>query len=223
MRIILVAFCLSALPALAAEVYTFDVLGPENVTLAAGPTLTGWGYTIQNQSSTDWLVTTGLSAGAFQHATPDLIFDFPDLAPGSTVTVSYDPVTQAGLYQILWDQNAPAGFVNSGTFTLTAQWWSGAPGSGGSFISSAPNAGQPYTATATITPEPATTTLIALPLLLFGVVGRLGARLTAARFCLGAAVNLLGAPSPANPEDITLKAVPDGAAYGGDRRRERGC
>ncbi len=174
MRTILVAFCLSALPALAADVYSFNVLGPENVTVAAGPTVTGWGYTIQNQSSTDWLVTTGLSAGAFQYATPDLIFDFPDLAPGSTVSVPYDPVMQAGLYQILWDQNAPTDFVNSGTFTLNAQWWSGAPGNGGSFISSAPDASQPYAAT--ITPEPATATLIALSLLLFGGIGSLRAR-----------------------------------------------
>jgi hypothetical protein len=168
MRTIFLAFCLSALPAMAAEVYTFGVLGPENVTLSTGPTVTGWGYAIQNQSSTEWLVTTGLSAGAFQHATPDLIFDFPDLAPGTTVTVPYDPVTQAGLYQILWDQNVPAGFVNSGTFTLTAEWWSGDPGAGGSFISNAPNASQPYTAT--ITPEPATAGLEAMFLSIFCAV-----------------------------------------------------
>jgi hypothetical protein len=155
---------------MAADMYTFTV--PDAVTVASPAGLeTGWGYILHNESSSLWLVTTNLSAGTFQHATPDLIFDFPDLAPGGTVTVPYDPVTQAGLYQILWDQNAPAGFVNSGTFTLSAQWWSGDPGAGGSFISGAPNANQPYSAT--ITPEPATVGLEALFLLIFCTVGRL--------------------------------------------------
>src|SRR5579875_1070535 len=119
MRTLFLAICLSALPALAADTYTFNVPPAENV---SGPnglfTLTGWGYTIQNESSSDWLVTTGLNAGTFLHASPQQIFDFPDLAPGASVAVPYDPITPAGLYQILWDQNAPAGFVNSGTFTL---------------------------------------------------------------------------------------------------------
>lgn len=168
MRNLLVALCLAALPTMAADIYTFTV--PDSVTVASlAGVVTGWGYTLQNQSSTEWLVTTGLTAGTFQHATPDLLFDFPDVAPGATVTVPYNPLTLAGLYQIAWDANTPSGFVNSGTFTLSAEWWSGDPLNGGTRIGTAPSASQSYTAT--VTPEPATVTLMALSLLLFGVIG----------------------------------------------------
>jgi hypothetical protein len=169
MKILLIATLLTALPVMAADIYTFTVSDSVTVTSVAGLE-SGWGYTLQNGSSTDWLVTTGLNASTFQHATPQLIFDFPDLAPGQSVTVPYDPVTPAGLYQILWDQNAPLGFVNAGAFTLSAQWWKGDPANGGTLIGSAPDASQPYTASLTAVPEPGTSALIALPLLVFGVI-----------------------------------------------------
>jgi len=170
MRTVALAICLSAIPAMAADIYTFTVPAAENVSGPAGLSLTGWGYTIHNASSSDWLVTTSLTAGAFLHATPTLLFDFPDLAPGATVDVPYDPVTPAGLYQILWDMNTPPGFVNSGTFTLSAQWWSGDPLGSGSFLANAPDTGQPYSASFTTTPEPATVGLAGLALLAFGLV-----------------------------------------------------
>src|SRR6185437_2145415 len=123
MRKLLFAVCLSVIPAVAADVYTFTVPAGENVRGPAGLTLTGWGYSLHNDSSSLWLVPTGLSVGTFLHATPTLLFDFPDVSPGATATELYNPVTPSGLYQILWDANAPAGFVNSGTFDLSAQWW----------------------------------------------------------------------------------------------------
>jgi hypothetical protein len=169
MRKLTLAICLSVLPAMAADVYTFSVLGPETVSGPPGtPMVTGWGYSIQNQSNTDWLVTTSLTAGLFLHATPQSLFDFPDVAPGATVTALYDPAPPAsGLYQIAWDQNTPAGFVNSGTFTLDAEWWKGDPLAGGEFLASAPTANQPYTAT--VTPEPGPSGTLVLSLLLFGI------------------------------------------------------
>jgi hypothetical protein len=163
MRKFFLTICLSALPMMAADIYTFSVSPAENVSGPAGLTLTGWGYTIHNESTSNWLVTTNLSAGTFLHATPDLLFDFPDLAPGATATAPYNPVPPgAGLYQLLWDQDAPPGFVNSGSFTLSAQWWNGDPTNGGSFASSAPDAIQPYSARLTATPEPATVGLACL-------------------------------------------------------------
>jgi len=170
MRKLTLAIFLSVLPAMAADVYTFSVLGPETVSGPPGaPTVTGWGYSIQNQSSTNWLVTTSLTAGLFLHATPQVLFDFPDVTPGATVTVPYDPVPPAsGLYQIVWDQDAPAGFVNSGIFTLDAQWWNGDPLGNGRFVFSAPTANQPYT-TAAAVPEPGTGSILALSILLLGV------------------------------------------------------
>lgn len=166
MRTLLLAICLSALPSLAADVYTFSISPAETVSGPGGePTLTGWGYALQNQSSTDWLVTTGLNAGTFLYATPQLLFDFPDLAPRAGVAVPYDPITPAGLYQILWNQDTPPGFVNSGTFTLSAQWWSGNPTNGGTLIGTAPSTSVPYSASLTPVPEPGTLGLAALVLL----------------------------------------------------------
>jgi hypothetical protein len=70
MRTLLLAICFSALPGMAANIYTFGISGPESVTGPSLPTLTGWGYTIHNESNSDWLVTTNLTAGAFLYATP---------------------------------------------------------------------------------------------------------------------------------------------------------
>jgi hypothetical protein len=170
MRKLLFAICLSAIPAMAAEIYTFTVPAAENVSGPAGLSLTGWGYTIHNESSSLWLVTTGLSAGTFLHATPTVLFDFPDIAPGATIDVPYNPVTPAGLYQILWDANAPPGFVNSGTFTLTGQWWSGDPLNGGTPVANAPSETQPYSASFTAVPEPGTIGLAGLALFAVGVL-----------------------------------------------------
>ncbi len=167
MRTLFLAICLSAIPGLGADTYTFSVSQAENVIGIGIPTLTGWGYNLQNQSNSDWLVTTDLNAGTFLYATPQLLFDFPDLAPGASVNLPYDPLTPAGLYQIAWDPNAPADFVNSGRFTLTAQWWSGNPLAGGTFVADAPSMSGAYRATPTITavPEPSTLGLTALVVL----------------------------------------------------------
>ncbi|MBV8809614.1 MAG: hypothetical protein JO033_13150 [Acidobacteriaceae bacterium] len=81
MRTLLLAICLSVIPAMADDIYTFTVTAAENVSSPAG-SLTGWGYSMTNESSSLWLVTTGLIAGPLFHVTPTLLFDFPDLAPG---------------------------------------------------------------------------------------------------------------------------------------------
>jgi hypothetical protein len=168
---------------MAADIYIFTVPAAENVSGPAGLSLTGWGYSIHNESSSFWLVTTGLSVGTFLHATPMLLFDFPDLAPGATVNVPYDPVIPAGLYQILWDANAPPGFVNSGTFDLSAEWWNGDPLNGGTLESVAPGASQPYSATFTATPEPATMGLAGLTLLALGFSASAATRRARSRDC----------------------------------------
>jgi hypothetical protein len=75
----------------------------------------GWGYALQNQSSSLWLVPSDLNAGTFLNGTPALLFDFPVLGPGASATKDFDPGTSTGLYQLTWDALAPLGFVNAGT------------------------------------------------------------------------------------------------------------
>jgi hypothetical protein len=106
MRKTLLAICLFVVPAMPANIYTFAV--PDGVTVGStAGFVTGWGYSITNESSSLWLVTTGLTSGTFQYATPSLLFTFPDIAPGATVDVPFDPVTQTGLLAIVWDDVVP--------------------------------------------------------------------------------------------------------------------
>ncbi len=173
MKTLFVALLLAAVPGMAADIYDFTLL-PQNGAIQGVPGSTiGWGYTINNESTSLWLVTTDLSAGTFQHATPDLLFDFPDLAPGASVTVPYNPNKAAGLYGIVWDANTPMGFVNSGSFSINAEWWNGDPAAGGQFRFAAPDSAQPYAASvaSVATPEPGTLVLLSLPLLASCLLG----------------------------------------------------
>jgi hypothetical protein len=101
-------------------------------------------------------VTTALSADSFLNGTPTLLFDFPIIAPGATVTEAFNAGTGTGLYQLTWNAGAPNGFVNSGLFILSAEWWDGDPLSGGSFIAGATDSSAPYAASvgASAVPEP---------------------------------------------------------------------
>ncbi len=181
MRTLLLSVLLSVVPVMAADTYSFNLLpGEGSIGAPAGSTI-GWGYQIENQSNSLWLVTTGLSSGVFQHGVPSLIFDFPDLSPGDTVTVPFNAANLAGLEQFTWDTSAPLGFVNSGKFSLDAQWWDGDPLGGGGFVSNAPSASQFYSVT--VTPEPMTIMLVSASLLLlgFGKMLRPGTRLPLSR------------------------------------------
>jgi hypothetical protein len=166
-----VTFLLGALllllaPAVRADSWTFATL-PANGNISGPPGSTiGWGYTITNQSTANWLVLTGISADVFQNATPDSsIFDFPILAPMGSLTVPYDPVLFAGLFQMTWDINAPIGFINSGNFVLSAEFWDNSPLAGGAFVSFGLDQSAPYSATVAapvgVVPEPATLVLTA--------------------------------------------------------------
>ncbi|HLG21217.1 MAG TPA: PEP-CTERM sorting domain-containing protein [Candidatus Manganitrophaceae bacterium] len=137
---------------------------PANGDLSGAPgAAVGWGYEITNLDSNNWLLLTGVSADLFQNGTPDaFIFDYPILAPGATASVPYTqpgPVqAPSGLYQFTWDAGAPVGFVNSGTFILTAEWYDGDPLAGGAFLDFAPDKSALYSVTVTsaAVPEPAT-------------------------------------------------------------------
>jgi hypothetical protein len=88
------------------------------------------------------------------------LFDFPIVAPGETVTETFDAAVSQGLYQLTWNADAPVAFVNSGDFTVTADWYNGNPFGSGTPIDglTGVSLSQPYSATVGAstfaTPEP---------------------------------------------------------------------
>jgi hypothetical protein len=150
-----------------ADSYSFSLIPPSgNIQGAPGSTI-GWGYSIANQSSSQWLETTLLNADLVQNATFDFsYFDLPILAPDTTVTVTFDTVAFTGLAALTWDASAPAGFTNSGNFYLSAQWLNGDPFGGGNFLAEA-DATAAYSATVSVaTPEPSAVMTLATELIL---------------------------------------------------------
>jgi hypothetical protein len=131
-----------------ADTYTFEDLPPGgNIAGPPGSTI-GWGYSITNDSTTDWLVTVNLTSAPFTDGTADASpFDFPIVSPSSTVTLPYDQATNTGLFALTWDTTAPVGFTNAGVFTLSAEWWSGDPLTTGMFLMDAPDETAAYSAT----------------------------------------------------------------------------
>jgi hypothetical protein len=164
-------FCMGTV-ALAGTVssYTFT-LEPLSGSIEGTPGSTiGWGYSITNESTVDWLVTENLASDPFAEGTPDAsLFSFPSIAPLATVTVPYDASTDAGLFALTWDTTAPVGFVNDGDFTLSAEWWTGSPLAGGAFIQDAPDQTAAYSATvvspSSSVPEPSSLALLAVGVL----------------------------------------------------------
>jgi len=117
--VFLVFGLLLATEAARADSLTFTVL-PTDVSGPAG-TLVGWGFSITNNSAMDYLDISAVDSSLFMNGTPDaspFLFSFMSLAPGGTITQGYDPVNDLGLFQLLWDPNAPVGFTNTGFFTL---------------------------------------------------------------------------------------------------------
>ena len=137
----------------------------------SGPagSLVGWGYSLTNTDPSNWYMSTDLNSDSFSNGTPTLLFDFPILAPGDTVTEAFDSVNSIGLFELQWDPSAPVGFVNSGDFVLSGQWWDGDPFGGGNFITDAPDISLPYLASVTgsaSVPEPGSFFLFAGGILL---------------------------------------------------------
>jgi hypothetical protein len=160
-----------------ADTFTFSTVpGSGNLSAAAGSTV-GWGYSVTNNSLTQWLVFASLDPSAsFANGTANAdVFDFPIVAPLSTLTQAYDGTN--GLYEFTWNAGAPAGSSNSGNFVLGAEWWSGDPFdpiAPGKFLTAIPAFNAPYSVTVAAscecTPVPESSSL---PMLACGVAGLL--------------------------------------------------
>lgn len=156
-----------------ADPWTFSLDPPAGAISGTPGSSIGWGYTISNQSATNWLMLTGLSSDPFANATPDAsLFTFPILAPGTAFSVAYSPAALEGLFQITWDANAPVGFTNTGTFVLSGEFWDADPLAGGNFVLLGFDQSAAYSASvsagSTSVPEPST-----LLLIIFGITGLL--------------------------------------------------
>ena len=154
----------------------FTLLPSDGNVLGAPGSLVGWGYSLTNTDPSNWFMATNLNSDSFSNGTPTVLFDSPILAPGGSVTEPFDSVNSIGLFELLWDVSAPIGFVNSGNFTLSGEWWDGDPLNGGSFIANAPDLTLAYSAAVTAptggVPEPSSFVLLA-----FGVGMIVGLRI----------------------------------------------
>ena len=161
--ILLAGVPLSFASAVSADILFTSIPADGNISGRPGG-LVGWGYSITNTDTSNWFVSTNLNSDSFSNGTPTLLFDFPDLAPGTTVTEEFDPVNSIGLFELQWDPTAPIGTVNSGNFILSGEWWDGDPLNGGNFIADALDTSAAYAATVTgsvSTPEPGSFPLLA--------------------------------------------------------------
>lgn len=127
---------------------------------AAGTTV-GWGYSITNASSSDWLVIIDVNTTSdFSNGTADSsIFDFPIIAPGQTDSQVFSNSDGTGLYELAWNSSAPVGASNSGQFDVTGLFCNDASldvCSGTTLDEFAS-----YQAIVTATPEPPSTLLLA--------------------------------------------------------------
>jgi len=142
----------------------FGLLPPDGNVSGAPGSLVGWGYSLTNTDPSNWFMSTDLNSDSFSNGTPTLLFDFPILGPGDSVTEEFDPLNSIGLLELLWDAPAPVGFVNIGDFTLSGEWWDGDPLDGGNFIADAPDIEVPYSATVSegtgAAPEPSSFVLL---------------------------------------------------------------
>ncbi len=110
-----------------------------SVTAMAGG-VNGWGYSITNEDSYEWLSITAVgSTASLQDGTLDSsVFDFPVINPGQTVTVPWME-NASGLFQLTWDSNAPQGYSQSGLFTVDAEWYTENPADPNCDFNDSPN------------------------------------------------------------------------------------
>jgi len=168
-----VAAVLVIAPALRADdlTVTFATLPADGMISGPPGSTVGWGYSITNNSTSEYYVASDLSADVFQNGSPLSIFDFPIIGPGDTATEDFsldtaDITMSTGLYEFTWDSSAPVPFTNSGTFDLSGEFCTDPTDP--TTCTAAPDAFASYSVTSMSpagVPEPATLLLAASGLL----------------------------------------------------------
>jgi hypothetical protein len=108
-----------AAPAVRGDSLVFTVLPPD-ISGSPGETI-GWGYSITNNSTADYLDITNVDSSLFTIGSADstpFIFSFVTIAPGETEMQAYDPANILGLFEVAIDPNATLGAMDSGFFGL---------------------------------------------------------------------------------------------------------
>jgi hypothetical protein len=164
--------------------------GPFTLTLLPGTSIQGnpgdtigWGYSITNTSA-DFLLPMNLDAGSFPAGmTPLNIFDFPVVAPNSTVTLDFSKVVTGtcasppcGIYQVTLDPAVKPGTTVNGFFDVFVELFSGDPFNGGTDLNTGADLTASYTAAAanpSAVPEPATFAELVGALALFVILKRM--------------------------------------------------
>lgn len=158
----------------AASDWTFATIPADGAIAGPAGSTIGWGYTIANLDPLNWLSLSALSADLFAQATPTLLFDFPVLAPLSSVTVDY--AAGSGLFEITWDTGVTIGHVETGQFLASADWYDADPFGGGTRLAAADDIGAAYSARvagdSTPLPLPSTLSLLAIAVAGVAVAGQ---------------------------------------------------
>jgi hypothetical protein len=103
------------------------------VTGAPGSTV-GWGYDITNTTA-DWLETTNLTSPSFPFGVPNAVFDYPVIAPNSSVMELFSLSTlnnactslPCGIFDITLPLTLPPDTTFSGDFTVSTELFSTDP------------------------------------------------------------------------------------------------
>jgi hypothetical protein len=130
-------------PIAAAQTITLTPTPASSQSGTAGTTL-GWGYTITNNTA-DYYQPEALDLTPMANDTPNILFDFPTVAPGSSVSEVFNAVTGTGLVEILL--GGAAGTVDTATLTMIGELF--ADGALTQDLGAAPNVAAAITATTT--------------------------------------------------------------------------
>lgn len=167
----LAALLLASAP-MAQAALVIDRLDPVGGALSGGPGDTvGWGFTISNDSTTEWLVLTasGFPLAPGWLAYTDLVIaQYILLGPSASLAQVYNPVGPTGAGSVAIDALADLGWTASGTLELMYDTYDGDPDRDGSqigFSDTATSAVSVTVADSGTVPLPTSAALVALGLL----------------------------------------------------------